>query len=201
MTLILALVGWPTLARRIRGKLLSLRGEDYIIAASDPEPAPADYRTTSFCPLFTSYIIVDFDLFRFPVIIGLASRRKNGFLRFWVRVKGIWRPRPNQFQGWGPVPSLAKELAQNRSGRPFRKQGSQLGFPIPFGSLVHSIRRVLRLTVVGEERVYAELQAEPLIPRSSGFIRENSGDQFMAYQQHLPRRNKLLEVKRSQNFL
>ncbi|MEZ5825994.1 MAG: ABC transporter permease subunit [Geminicoccaceae bacterium] len=33
MTLILGLFGWPTLARRIRSQLLSIRNEDYVVAA------------------------------------------------------------------------------------------------------------------------------------------------------------------------
>ncbi len=68
MTLILALVGWPTLARRIRGKLLSLRGEDYVIAASLAGASPSRIIGRHLLPAFTSYIIVDL-VISFPYML------------------------------------------------------------------------------------------------------------------------------------
>jgi len=68
MTLILALVGWPTLARRIRGKLLSLRGEDYIVAASLSGASPSRIIGRHLLPAFTSYIIVDL-IISFPYML------------------------------------------------------------------------------------------------------------------------------------
>jgi peptide/nickel transport system permease protein len=41
MTLILGALGWPTLARRIRSQLLSIRREDYVTAAADHRAAHA----------------------------------------------------------------------------------------------------------------------------------------------------------------
>lgn len=68
MTLILALVGWPTLARRIRGKLLSLRGEDYVIAARLSGAGPSRIIGRHLLPAFMSYIIVDL-VISFPYML------------------------------------------------------------------------------------------------------------------------------------
>ncbi|MCD4801949.1 MAG: ABC transporter permease [Anaerolineales bacterium] len=68
MTLVLALVGWPTLARRIRGKLLSLRGEDYVIAASLAGAGPSRIIGRHLLPAFMSYIIVDL-VISFPFML------------------------------------------------------------------------------------------------------------------------------------
>jgi peptide/nickel transport system permease protein len=68
MTLVLALVGWPTLARRIRGKLLSLRGEDYVIAANLAGAGPSRIIGRHLLPAFMSYIIVDL-VISFPFML------------------------------------------------------------------------------------------------------------------------------------
>ena len=68
MTMVLALVGWPTLARRIRGKLLSLRGEDYVIAASLSGASPSRIIGRHLLPAFMSYIIVDL-VISFPFML------------------------------------------------------------------------------------------------------------------------------------
>ena len=68
MTLVLGLVGWPTLARRIRGQLLSLREEDYVIAAEVAGATPFRIITRHLLPAFTSYIIVDL-VISFPYMI------------------------------------------------------------------------------------------------------------------------------------
>jgi len=68
MTLILGLVGWPTLARRIRGQLLTQQDADYVIAARIS--GASAYRLIAFhmLPAFASYIIVDL-VISFPYII------------------------------------------------------------------------------------------------------------------------------------
>ncbi len=68
MTLILGLVGWPTLARRIRGQLLTLREEDYVVAARIA--GSTDFRIIfrHLLPAFASYIIVDL-VISFPYMI------------------------------------------------------------------------------------------------------------------------------------
>lgn len=68
MTLILAIVGWPTLARRIRGKLLTLRGEDFVVAATLAGAGPSRIIGRHLLPAFISYIIVDL-VISFPYMI------------------------------------------------------------------------------------------------------------------------------------
>ena len=68
MTLILGLVGWPTLARRIRGQLLTLRNEDYVIAAHVAGAGATRIIGRHLLPAFTSYIIVDL-VISFPYVI------------------------------------------------------------------------------------------------------------------------------------
>ncbi|WP_240664730.1 ABC transporter permease [Paenirhodobacter ferrireducens] len=68
MTLILGLFGWPTLARRIRSQLLSIRGEDYVLAARLAGARPARIIAGHMLPSFTSFIIVDL-VISFPYMI------------------------------------------------------------------------------------------------------------------------------------
>lgn len=68
MTLILGLVGWPTLARRIRGQLLTQRNEDYVISAQVSGATAARIISVHMLPAFTSYIIVDL-VISFPYMI------------------------------------------------------------------------------------------------------------------------------------
>jgi len=68
MTLILGLFGWPTLARRIRSQLLSIRGEDYVVAARLAGARPARIVGQHMLPSFTSFIIVDL-VISFPYMI------------------------------------------------------------------------------------------------------------------------------------
>jgi peptide/nickel transport system permease protein len=68
MTLILGLVGWPTLARRIRSQLLTLRHEDYVVAARLSGSTAARIISRHLLPAFTSYIIVDL-VISFPYMI------------------------------------------------------------------------------------------------------------------------------------
>lgn len=68
VTLILAAIGWTTLARRVRSKLLTLRNEDYVQAAR--LAGCSDYRlvTKHMLPAFMSYLIVDLTV-AFPYIL------------------------------------------------------------------------------------------------------------------------------------
>ena len=68
ITLILGFLGWTTLARRIRGKLLSLRKEDYVIAAQLAGASNTRIIARHMLPAFTSYIIVDI-VVSFPYMI------------------------------------------------------------------------------------------------------------------------------------
>lgn len=68
MTLILGLFGWPTLARRIRSQLLSIRGEDFVVAARLAGARPGRIIGQHMLPSFTSFIIVDL-VISFPYMI------------------------------------------------------------------------------------------------------------------------------------
>ncbi len=68
MTLIIGLVGWPTLARRIRGQLLTLRNEDYVLAARLSGASPYRIISLHMLPAFMSYIVVDL-VISFPYVI------------------------------------------------------------------------------------------------------------------------------------
>ncbi|MGR3661500.1 MAG: ABC transporter permease [Paracoccaceae bacterium] len=68
VTLILAAIGWTTLARRVRSKLLTLRNEDFVQAAR--LAGCSNYRLVSkhMLPAFMSYLIVDLTV-AFPYIL------------------------------------------------------------------------------------------------------------------------------------
>ena len=68
MTLILGLFGWPTLARRIRSQLLSIRDEDYVVAARLAGVRNRTIIARHMLPSFTSFIIVDL-VISFPYMI------------------------------------------------------------------------------------------------------------------------------------
>ena len=83
MTLVLGLVNWPTLARRIRSYLLSAREEEYVLAARLSGANGWRIVTRHLLPGFASYIIVEL-VINFPYrildetalsIVGLGLRR------------------------------------------------------------------------------------------------------------------------------
>ncbi|NDJ61727.1 MAG: ABC transporter permease [Chloroflexi bacterium] len=79
ITILLGLLGWTGLARDIRSKLISLREEDYIVAAQ--LGGSSDWRiiTRHMLPAFTSYIIVAISL-AFPgIILGETALSFLGF--------------------------------------------------------------------------------------------------------------------------
>jgi peptide/nickel transport system permease protein len=73
ITLILGFLGWTNLARRVRGKLLSLRDEDFVVAAKIAGCTNARIISRHMLPSFLSYIIVDISI-SFPyMILGETS--------------------------------------------------------------------------------------------------------------------------------
>jgi peptide/nickel transport system permease protein len=73
ITLILGFLGWTNLARRVRGKLLSLRDEDFVVAAKIAGCTNARIISRHMLPSFLSYIIVDISI-AFPyMILGETS--------------------------------------------------------------------------------------------------------------------------------
>jgi peptide/nickel transport system permease protein len=68
ITILLGLLGWTHLARRVRGKLLSLREEDFVVAARIAGSSDARIIARHLLPSFLSYIIVDISI-SFPYMI------------------------------------------------------------------------------------------------------------------------------------
>lgn len=70
VTLILSILGWTGLARTIRGKLLSVREEDFVMAARLDCEKEMSIITRYMLPAFTSYIIMSLTLSIPGVILG-----------------------------------------------------------------------------------------------------------------------------------
>ena len=68
ISVILGLIGWPTLARRIRTHLLTERSQDYVLAAKLCGASPAHIIRRHLLPSFSSYIIVDL-VISFPYMV------------------------------------------------------------------------------------------------------------------------------------
>ncbi|MBX3011716.1 MAG: ABC transporter permease [Caldilineaceae bacterium] len=70
ITIVLSIVGWAGLARTVRGKLLSLREEDFAIAARVSGVSEWRIITRHLLPLFLSYIVVAVTLAIPHMILG-----------------------------------------------------------------------------------------------------------------------------------
>ena len=68
ISIILGLIGWPTLARRIRTHLLTERTQEYVLAAKMCGASPGHIIRRHLLPSFTSYIIVDL-VISFPYMV------------------------------------------------------------------------------------------------------------------------------------
>lgn len=68
ITVILGFLGWTSLARRVRGMLLSLREEDYVMAARIAGCSNGRIITRHMLPSFLSYLIIDITV-AFPNMI------------------------------------------------------------------------------------------------------------------------------------
>lgn len=68
--LVLSLLGWPTLARQVRGKILSLREEDFATAARLGGSSPARIMWRHLLPSLMSHIIVSVTLAVPMMILG-----------------------------------------------------------------------------------------------------------------------------------
>ncbi len=73
ITIILALAGWTGLARTIRGKLLQLREEDYVLAAQIAGASDGRIIARHMLPSFMSYLIVHITLAIPGMILGETS--------------------------------------------------------------------------------------------------------------------------------
>lgn len=70
ITLILSLMSWGTLARQVRGKLLSLREEDYVVSARLAGSSEARIIAIHLFPSFSSHLIVTLTLMIPGMILG-----------------------------------------------------------------------------------------------------------------------------------
>ncbi|MEM8632795.1 MAG: ABC transporter permease [Pseudomonadota bacterium] len=68
ISIILGLIGWPTLARRVRTHLLVERNQEYVLAAQLCGASPPHIIRRHLLPSFTSYIIVDL-VISFPYMV------------------------------------------------------------------------------------------------------------------------------------
>ncbi|MCD6476504.1 MAG: ABC transporter permease [Anaerolineaceae bacterium] len=68
VTIILGFITWTLLARRVRGKLISMREEDFVLAAKISGSNDFRIITRHMLPVFLSYIIVDLTI-SFPAMI------------------------------------------------------------------------------------------------------------------------------------
>ena len=68
ISLILGLIGWPTLARRVRTHLLTERNQEYVLAAKLCGASSRHIIGRHLLPSFTSYIIVDL-VISFPYMV------------------------------------------------------------------------------------------------------------------------------------
>ena len=73
ITLILSLLGWPGMARQVRGKLLSLRQEDFVITARLDGAGRLRIIVRHMIPSFLSHIIATGTLAIPGMIIGETS--------------------------------------------------------------------------------------------------------------------------------
>ena len=74
ITIILSIVGWTTLARVVRGKLLALREEDFVMAARVAGAPDWAIIARHLLPSFLSYVIVDLTLHVPGMILGETAR-------------------------------------------------------------------------------------------------------------------------------
>lgn len=73
ITIVLSLLGWPQLARVVRGKILSLREEDYAVAARLLGASNSRILFRHLVPAFTSHIVVALTLAVPGMILGETS--------------------------------------------------------------------------------------------------------------------------------
>lgn len=73
ITIVLSILGWPSLARVVRGKLLELREEDFVMAARISGASDRYIIARHLLPRFASYLIVSLTLAIPSMILGETS--------------------------------------------------------------------------------------------------------------------------------
>ncbi len=98
ITVILSFVGWCGLARVVRGKLISLREEDYVLAAKIAGERDMRIITTHLLPAFMSYLIVNLTFAIPGMILGETSL---SFLGLGIRAPAV---------SWGVLLNEAQQV-------------------------------------------------------------------------------------------
>lgn len=112
MTLILSLISWPDLSRVVRSKFISVKKEDYIMAARISGAPASKIITRHMIPSFTSYIIVNMTMSIPNLIIGETTLSFLGLgLRSPATSWGVLLQETNKletimFYGWKLIPML-----------------------------------------------------------------------------------------------
>ena len=70
ITILLSIIGWTALARVVRGKLISTREEDFVVAAQIAGSTERKIIVRHLLPSFLSYLIVDLTLSIPRMILG-----------------------------------------------------------------------------------------------------------------------------------
>lgn len=86
ITLVLATVGWTTLARTVRGKLLELREADFVMAAKISNMSDLNIIIKHLLPSFSSYLIVSLTLAIPGMILGETAL---SFLEIGIRPPAV----------------------------------------------------------------------------------------------------------------
>lgn len=112
MTLILSLISWPDLSRVVRSKFISVKKEDYIMAAQISGAPVSKVITRHMIPSFTSYIIVNMTMSIPGLIIGETTLSFLGLgLRSPATSWGVLLQETNKletimFYSWKLIPML-----------------------------------------------------------------------------------------------
>jgi len=98
ITLILALMGWTGLARVVRGKLISLREEEFALAAKAAGASERRIITKHLLPAFISYLVVHLTLAIPNMILGETAL---SFLGLGIQAPAV---------SWGSLLQAAQEI-------------------------------------------------------------------------------------------
>ncbi len=98
ITVILSLIGWTTLARVVRGKLISLREEDFVLAARISGMRSGSIILRHLLPSFMSYLVVNVTLAVPAMILGETAL---SFLGLGIRPPAV---------SWGALLKSAQQV-------------------------------------------------------------------------------------------
>jgi peptide/nickel transport system permease protein len=112
ITIVLATIGWTGLARVVRGKLLQLRQEDFVLAAKISNLNDMQIITRHLLPSFLSYLIVNITLAIPRMILGetalsfLGVGLREPAVSWGVLLRGAQNVRTISLHPWLLLPAL-----------------------------------------------------------------------------------------------